>query len=121
MNEKLKHGGLVGLITLLLIFGGNMLLTEDELNNAYICTYNEKWGVFYGGVSPTGKTAYPYIENKTNYRICRNGIWMDLRTYAETKGVDPLTLLQSSDLGSEPIIVAKQWECPTKKLPCVPI
>lgn len=90
--------GLIGAILLLAGFGGNALLTENEYQNAFVCSVTEELGVFAGGISGTGYTGYPNVEDRTEPVRCKTGdgtkgVWIDLETYAESKGVDPLIFL----------------------------
>lgn len=82
MENKVKYG-IVGLLSLLVAFGGYMTLTQQELDNSYYCPSSGVWGIFYGGISSTGLTAYPYAENKTNYVRCTNSKWILLEDYAK--------------------------------------
>ena len=94
--DKTKTG-LIGLIILLAAFGGNLYLSEEQLDNAYFCTASEEIGIFYGGISGTGLTAYPYAENRTDYERCQKagikGVWISLTKYAEEIGIDPLEII----------------------------
>lgn len=63
MKNKTKYR-IIKLLTLLTAFGEYMTLTQQELDNSYYCSSTNQWGIFYGGVSSTGLTAYPYLENK---------------------------------------------------------
>jgi len=76
-----KYVGIIGIITLLLGFGGSILLTPTEQVNTYYCESSNTVGVFYGGISGTGLTAYPYIQNRTKSVKCETG-WVKL---SETK------------------------------------
>ena len=88
----IKKTGLIGLLALLIGFGGTVALLPTQLDNAYVCPSTEKIGLFYGGLSSTGITAYPFKENRTAYVRC-DVQWMKLSDYAKLKGIDPLILL----------------------------
>jgi hypothetical protein len=96
MKNEVKYG-IIGIISILLGFGGNIYLTENELDNAYFCTATEEVGIFYGGISGTGLTAYPHTENRTEYVRCNNegikGVWILLKEYAEEQGISILEIL----------------------------
>jgi len=90
MDEKYIKG-IIGAVCLLLGFGGNMALTDTQMDNAYICPLNNQVGVF-DRVSASMKTGY-YLDNTgIEKRVaCREGrtyaAWIPLTTYAESKGV----------------------------------
>ncbi len=96
MENKIKVG-IIGLITLLAAIGGTIYLTPEELDNAYFCLATEEIGIFYGGISGTGLSAYPYIENRSDYVRCKknevNSVWVSLKDYAEEQGINVLDLL----------------------------
>ena len=116
-KEKIISG-LVGLVLLLAGFGGNGLLTDNEFQNAYVCSVTEELGVFAGGISGTAYTGYPHIEDRTEPVRCKasdetKGIWIDLETYAKSKGVDPLSFLIQSDISinTNPSREGIQYKC----------
>ena len=77
-----KYVGIIGLITLLVGFGGAIILNPTEQNNAYYCEKTNTVGVFYGGISSTGVTAYPYSQNRTKYVRCDSGwVKMDIKSF----------------------------------------
>lgn len=84
--------GILGLISLL-ISGGIYFNNQSELDNAYICLATGEWGIFYGGVSSTGLTAYPYAENRTDYKRCKDGktnsAWVSLENYLIENDLNP--------------------------------
>lgn len=98
-NKDKMYIGIIGLISLLL--GGSVFLTEDEFNQAFYCTATEEIGIFYGGISGTGLTAYPYIENRTDFERCKkdgiSGTWIPLIEYLEDQEIDILSLLKSQN------------------------
>ena len=94
--------GLIGAILLLAGFGGNALLTDNEFQNAYVCSVTEELGIFAGGISGTAYTGYPHIEDRTGPVRCKTsdgmkGIWIGLEEYAKSKGIDPLSFLIQSE------------------------
>lgn len=94
VDNKVKLG-VIGLISLLLGFGGSVLLTPIEFQNAYICNAT-KIGIFYGGISSTGATGYPYQKgNATGSFKCATK-WVPLKQYTDMMGIDPYTLIQQS-------------------------
>ena len=101
-NTKIIYG-ILGILTLTIAaFGGSMYLTEDQLSSAYVCSVNENVGFFYGGISGTAYTAYPYAENRTDYKRCvqdgDKGIWINLIEYAEARGITIDQLLQPKNV-----------------------
>jgi len=69
--------GIVGLLTLLVGMGGVLILTPKEQAASYSCSATGQFGIFYGGISSTGKTAYPYAENKSGSKLCSTG-WVKM-------------------------------------------
>ena len=100
MNNK-KVGGLLGIFGLFSLIILSHSLTTNEFSNAYVCIATEEVGIFYGGLSSTGLTAYPYLENRSVYKRCysRNGNytikskWVSLLEYSKMKNIDPLEFL----------------------------
>ena len=107
MENKTKYG-IAGLLTLLVAFGGYVTLTPEELDNAYYCPSTGMWGIFYGGISSTGLTAYPYSENKTDYVRCTNSKWVLLKTYAEEMGISVDQLISELPLPTENVSVSEK-------------
>ena len=98
MENKNKVGvGIIGLLAMLSAFGGGMFLNQDELNSAFFCLATEEIGIFYGGTSNTGLTAYPFLENRSGYERCKkdgvNSVWVPLTEYAEEQGINVLDLI----------------------------
>ena len=63
--------GIIGVVAVLLSVGGITFLNSQESSNAYRCTVTDQIGIFYGGITSTGYTAYPFKENKTNPVYCK--------------------------------------------------
>ena len=86
-----KTIGILGGLLILTLFGGGLYLTQDEIDNTYFCTATEEVGIFYGGISGTGLTAYPYKENRTDYERCKfngiNGVWILLEDYMKEMNI----------------------------------
>jgi len=119
MIDKTKTG-LIGLISLLAVFGGTLYLTPEQLANTYYCSASEEIGIFYGGVSGTGLTAYPYKENRTDYERCNKagikGVWIPLVDYAEEMGIDPMLIInEPKNITQKQITISypngKVYEC----------
>jgi hypothetical protein len=88
--------GIIGILALLFGFGGTMLLTQDQIDNAYICTANEKIG-FFDSFSSTMKTGYWSEDGQDFSSVCRGGEWVKFTEYARAKGVDPETFLYKTN------------------------
>lgn len=96
MENKLTTG-IIGLISLLTVMSGTLYFTPEQLDNAFICLATEEIGIFYGGISGSGLTAYPYAENRSDYIRCKkdgvNSVWVSLIDYAEEKEINVLDLI----------------------------
>jgi len=123
VDQKIIYG-VIGLVALLVGFGGTQLLTQDQLDKTYVCTTNEKFGLFER-LSSTSKTGY-YTDEAGVLRssACTNGFWIPLKEYAQTRGIDPSVLLQKQL--EQPVVEqvrqgvsgGKQYLCNSKE--CVP-
>lgn len=95
--------GVIGFLLILAAMGGTYYLTPDQLDKAYYCISTEKFGIFYGGTSNTGITAYPFKENRTQPAYCLTSQgtkvpWVRLTDYAKEIGVDPLEFIQKPEI-----------------------
>lgn len=104
--------GIIGVIGILI--AGGVYLTEDELNSAYICLASDEVGIFYGGISGTGLSAYPYSENRTDVERCYtlNGdksTWVKLIDYLEEQGISLDEFLQPKEITQQNI--GKSYLC----------
>lgn len=90
MDKKIKYG-IVGLLAVLIAGSGSVFLTPDEFSHAYYCPLTDQVAIFYGGVSSSGLTGYPYAENRSGYKRCTyNGVkgqWIKLGVYAEENNI----------------------------------
>ena len=107
-----KYLGIIGVIAILIT--GGVYFTEDELDSAYICLATEEVGIFYGGISGTGLSAYPYSENRTDVERCyaSNGdksSWIKLTDYLEDSEIDLSEFLQPNEIVSQNI--GKKYLC----------
>lgn len=99
MDKKKIVTGTVGILGILLAIMGTLYFTPDQLENTYICLATEEVGIFYGGISGTGLSAYPYSENRSDAERCyaSNGdksSWVKLIDYLEEQGIDLDEILQ---------------------------
>ena len=100
-NAKITYG-LIGILSLIVAaLGGNVFLTEDQLDNAFICSINQNI-VIADHLSSTTKTAY-WVDDQglDKSQVCRSGYWLPLKQYAEDNNLDLNILLQE---GLEPVI-----------------
>ena len=121
MENKIKYG-IIGLISLLVGFGGYMTMTQGELDNSYYCPSSGEFGVFYGGISSTGLTAYPYAENKTDYERCTGSKWVLLKEYADEMNVtigQVIEMQPENNTGQISNSWGKQYKC--NQINCVEI
>ena len=106
-NQKITYG-LIGLLSLIVAsMGGTMLLTPDQLDNAFICTTNQNV-VIADHLSSTSKTAYWTDElNLNRSKVCTNGLWLNLKLYAKDNNLDINILLQQG-LNEEKEVLSAQ-------------
>jgi len=106
MRDKTTYG-IIGVLSLIIAtLGGNMYLTEEQIDNAYICTYNEKIG-FFEEFSSTMKTGYYYEDGIKKSQVCRNGVWTKLKEYAEQNNLTINKLLNQEKQTS----YQKKYDC----------
>ena len=122
-DTKITYG-LLGILSLVVLaMGGNIYLTEDQLDDAYICSVNENVVLGIDRLSSTSKTAYWFDElGEQKSKVCRNGFWLDLRQYAKDNNIDINVLLQ--DINEDKIVpnsnnLGVQYRCSPKE--CVVI
>lgn len=93
MAENIQKG-IIGILALLIGFGGSMFLTQSQIDSAYICTANENIG-FFDSFSSTMKTGYWSDNLGDHSAVCRGGEWVKLTSYASEQGVDPSIFLRN--------------------------
>jgi hypothetical protein len=83
--------GLIGLVTILLAFGGTVLLTPLEFESAYICAPTNQLAIF-SRLSSTGKTGYYMDGNIEKSLLCKSGTtslaWTKLSVYAADNNLE---------------------------------
>lgn len=112
MDQKINYG-IIGILALLAGFGGSTLINQDSFENTYVCTSNENLGVFER-LSSTQKTGYyidPFNASNELSKVCRNGFWISLNDYAQSRGVDPKTFLANKQFTDVVASVAPSEEC----------
>jgi len=99
-NQKITYG-MIGILSLIVAtMGGTIFLTEDQLDNAYICSVNQEV-VIADHLSSTAKTAYWLDENSVEQsKVCRNGFWLNLKQYAKDNDLDLNVLLKNLNIDS---------------------
>jgi hypothetical protein len=85
MDKKITYG-IVGTISMLLIFGGYLILTDDELDKAWYCDVNDRIGIFEY-LSSTNKTGYWFEDGVRKQSTCTHSQWIPLRDYCEQQGI----------------------------------
>ncbi len=114
MNGKSITIGVIMLLAVALSpVGINELLEPEQYENAYYCDVTDEIGVFLGGISETtGLSGYPHADNRKDVAYCKNeagfkGQWEDLVDYAESQGIDPLSLIVKPQVipVPEPIVI----------------
>lgn len=125
MENKIIYGVLGILSLIVATMGGTLYLTESQLENAFICSVNENIVLGVTRLSSTSKTAYWIDElGEQKSKVCRNGLWLDLRQYAKDNNIELNILLQNindvegsveiiSDFSNsvEGIHEGTKWEC----------
>lgn len=118
VTEKQKIG-IIGLITLLLGVGGGLVIPDNQIKDSYYCTATDEIGIFLGGISSTGYTAYPYTDSKTGYERCTNGldkgVWIPLIDYLKQNNLTLDMLEEQQDITplikTSKLIKCKQTGC----------
>jgi len=103
------------IVSMLIGFGGNELLTEKQIQNTYICPLTEEVGVF-DRLSGSEKTGYSLVNGIEEGFPCRIGRdyepWIPLLEYAESQGVDISELIQKDTIKKDTSMVkCKQSGC----------
>lgn len=120
MKELTKFAkGIIGTVLILFGFGGGVVMDQDQIDHAYVCSVNEKVGIF-DRLSDTAKTGYYLnMEGEEKYNVCRGGTWINFKKYAKDHGIDP-SLLFSSTLNKN-VGSADQYLCSSDPYGCEPI
>ena len=85
MEHKIRYG-IIGLITALTIFGGVIVLSDAELENAWYCDNNGRVGIFEE-MSSTNKSGYWMEDDIRRRATCTNSAWIPLIDYCEQEGI----------------------------------
>ena len=88
METTQKQWGAIGILSVIVLaMGGNIYLTPDQLDHAYICTTNQNI-VIANRLSSTSKTAYWTENGSEKSKICTNGVWKNLKQYAKENNIE---------------------------------
>lgn len=121
MENKIIYGVLGILSLIVATMGGTLYLTESQLENAFICSMNENIALGVTRLSSTSKTVY-WIDGsgEEKAKVCRNGLWLDLRQYAKDNNIELNILLQNindvevvSDFSNS--VEGIKWKCSPDK------
>jgi len=107
--DKYKTG-IIGVLLFIAGLGGGLelageqlYLTQEQIDNSYVCTSNQKLAICPGTethpepLSPSGASCYfQNDEPRDTYTRCSNGIFIPLVDAAENKGVSISQYLQSA-------------------------
>ena len=101
--------GIIGIVLLLVGYGGSEFLTVDIVENTFVCNANDNLGVFPGSpehpksLSGTAGTGYWVDEGGNNRRSRCSGGWQQIDDYDKDNGVDPESYLVK--VNEEPEVV----------------
>ena len=94
MNEKIRYG-IIGTISALLIFGGVIVLTPDELDHAWYCDRNGRIGIF-DHMSETNKSGYWLVDDVWKRATCTKSAWIPLREYCRQEGLIDCLIIKTT-------------------------
>ncbi len=127
-----KRVGVLGMISLFIVGmlggAGVIMVQPNELSHTYVCSNSGEIGVFYGGITTTGYTAYPYSENKTKAKSCSmtgiKGTWETCTQYGKEHGVTCAEALsEKANTDDAPVVIHTALTStdgtPTRFLKCV--
>lgn len=118
MSENTRRG-VIGLVALLLGFGGSMMLDQDSIDHGYVCNMNEKLA-FFDRLSSTSKTGYWMEGGIEKSSACTNGQWIKLSAYAQSKGVSVEQMLIQIQSVKPAAPTAKSYYCYPEPRGCEP-
>lgn len=100
---------LVGILSLLAGLGSGVQLTENDFDNAYVCSLTDDVQLF-NKLSQNGQIGY-YKENDTEKTLeCKLGdnvdSWIPLKEYVSMKDINTIDLIKMSGQN-----LGKTWEC----------
>jgi len=107
MNKYIRWG-IIGLVTVLTIFGGIITLTDDELANAYYCDNHGRIGIF-DHLSSTNKSGYWLVDEDWKRATCTKSKWIPLVDYCEAEGITNCNQLTNTVTAKEDVWTQKYW------------
>lgn len=116
LTENKITYGLLGVLSIIVAaLGGTVFLSEDQLDNAYICSVNLNVVLGIDRLSSTSKTAYWFDElGEQKSKVCRNGLWLDLRQYAKDNNIELNILLLDTNRETQEVPASAEgikWLC----------
>lgn len=106
----------------LFVAGDQIFLTQEQIDNAYVCTSNEKLAICPGTpshpepLSPSALSCYyTNDEPRDTYTRCSGGVFMPLVEYADLKGVTIDEFLQGAINEPDPTPSPEQPSNPSGK------
>ena len=81
MKEENLFVGIIGSVFLLAIFGGNIVLTNEQLENSYVCTSSQEL-LLQGQLTNSSNVIEYYKDNVTLKSYCFSE-WVPLKEYEE--------------------------------------
>lgn len=105
MEQPIRYG-IIGTITMLLLFGGVIVLSPDELDHAYYCDRNDRIGIFES-LSSTNKTGYWHENNTLKKATCVKSAWIPLKDYCEQQGITDCNNIKAN--AKEDVWTGRYW------------
>jgi len=111
--------GVIGLIGILVGFGGTSTLSQGQVGDVYVCPVTEEVGQFD---RVSGSAGFYMVDGNDQRVYCNDGNdyqdWVSLTVYAESQGVDPGEFVESvPSLDSEVRVEGRQgvYTCSTNE------
>lgn len=100
--------GILGLVLILAatgtanVFYNDQNYSQEQIDHSYMCPTTGEYGIFYGDLSSTKRTAYPHAENRTQSKSCTGG-WVKINFIPRTQNQETIT--------------GTKWECGPEPAP----
>lgn len=95
--------------------GGTLVLQPGELEYAFVCdttgTLNGTIGIFPGGISSSGLTAYPSEGTTSGAKRCTGGAWIPCEQYAQTNGFSCVEYIEQLPPQAEEELIRRERLC----------
>jgi len=118
LDARIQAALIAVLISLGGVFVGNLPVDSPEAyQNTYVCDLNANYGVFYGGISGSGYSAYPNLEDRKGAIRCgssdNRGSWSPILQYIEDNNLNIEEFLLSDPVapGDVPLAAAGDYLC----------